>query len=119
MFKAGPQQDQQIRLFFDNPVAKGDRIPLIPPLQKVAVSTAVFLQRDLVQPIEIEGRQLFVPLVAFNALYAWGSDKGQTSTSYLVGKVTKGEKLAPFRLDLGPRMFRNLAAREHQVRLRK
>ena len=60
-----------------------------------------------------------MPLVAFNALYAWGSDKGQTSTSYLVGKVTKGEKLAPFRLDLGPRMFRNLAAREHQVRLRK
>jgi hypothetical protein len=119
LFNAGPQQDQQIRLFFDNPVAKGDRIPLIPPLQKVAVSTAVFLQREQVRPIEIEGRQLFVPLVAFNALYSWGSDKGQSSTSYLVGKQTKGEKLAPFRLDLGPRMFRNLAAREHQLRLRK
>ena len=119
LFNAGPQQDQQIRLFFDNPVAKGDRVPMIPPLQKVAVSTAVFLQRDQVRPIEIEGRQLFVPMVAFNVLYSWGSDDGQSSTSYLVGKQTKGEKLAPFRLDLGPRMFRNLAAREHELRLRK
>jgi hypothetical protein len=119
LFNAGPQQDQQIRLFFDNPVAKGDRIPLIPPLQRVAVSTAVFLPRDQVRPIEIEGRQLFVPLIAFNALYSWGNDNGQSSASYLIGKQTKGEKLAPFRLDLGPRMFRNLAAREHQLRLRK
>jgi hypothetical protein len=28
------------------------------------------------------------------------------------------EKLAPFRLDLGPRIFRNLDAREHEVKLR-
>jgi hypothetical protein len=119
LFNAGPQQDQQIRLFFDNPIAKGDRIPLIPPLQKIAVSTAVFLPREQVRPIEIEGRQLFVPLIAFNVLYSWGSETGQSSTSYLIGKQTKGEKLAPFRLDLGPRMFRNLAAREHQLRLRK
>lgn len=120
LFNAGPLQDQQIRLFFDNPVAKGDRIPVIPPLQRISVSTAVFLSRDQVRPIEIEGRKLFVPMIAFNALYGWGGSEGQTSASYLVGKVTKaGEKLAPFRLDLGPRIFRNLAAREHELRLRK
>ena len=119
LFNAGPQQDQQIRLFFENPVAKGERIPVIPPLQRVSVNSAVFLQRDKVQPIEIEGRQLFVPMIAFNALYGWGGDKGQSSASYLVGKQTKGEKLAPFRVDLGPRVFRNLDAREHEVRLRK
>lgn len=120
LFNAGPLQDQQIRLFFDNPVAKGDRIPLIPPLQRVSVNTAVFLSRDQVRPIEVEGRKLFVPMIAFNALYGWSGGEGQTSASYLVGKVTKaGEKLAPFRLDLGPRVFRNLAAREHELRLRK
>lgn len=120
LFNAGPLQDQQIRLFFDNPVAKGDRIPVIPPLQRIGVSTAVFLSRDHVRPIEVEGRKLFVPMIAFNALYAWGGGDGQTSASYLVGKVTKAsEKLAPFRLDLGPRVFRNLAAREHELRLRK
>lgn len=119
LFNAGPLQDQQIRGFFDNPVAKGDRIPMIPPLQRVAVSTAVFLSRDQVRPIEIEGRKLFVPMIAFNALYGWSGGQGQSSASYLVGKVTKaGEKLAPFRVDLGPRVFRNLAAREHELRLR-
>ena len=119
MINAGPTQDQQIRSFFENPVAKGERIPIIAPMQRVGLKTAVLLPRDQVRTIEIEGRQLFVPLVAFNALYAWSRGEGQSSVSYLVGKQTKGEKLAPFRLDLGPRMFRNLAAREHQLRLRK
>ena len=119
LFNAGPMQDQQIRMFFENPVAKGDRIPVIPPLQRVAVNTAVFLPREQVRPIEVEGRQLFVPLIAFNALYGWGSGKGQSSASYVVGKKTTGEKLAPFRVDLGPRVFRNLEAREHELRLRK
>ena len=118
LFNAGPMQDEQIRLFFENPVAKGDRIPVIPPMKKVSVNTAVFLPRDQVRPIEVEGRQLLVPMIAFNALYGWGSGKGQTSASYLVGKATQGEKLAPFRLDLGPRVFRKLEAREHELRLR-
>lgn len=120
LFNAGPVQDQQIQLFFDNPVAKGDRIPVIGPNQRITVNTAVFLARDKVRPITIEGRQLFVPLVGFNALYSWGgSNSGQTSKSYLVGRKTEGEKLAPFRLDMGARVFRTLEAREHEIRLRK
>lgn len=118
LFNAGPAQDQQIELFFDNPVGKGDRIPVIPPLQRVSVETAVFLQRDQVRPIEVEGRSLFVPLIGFNVLYSWGRGEGQTSASYLVGKQTSGEKLAPFRLDLGSRISRSLAAREHELRRR-
>lgn len=119
MFNAGAAQDRQIGTFFDNPVAQGERIPVIPPLQRVAVKSAVILPREQVRPIEIEGRQLFVPLVAFNALYAWSRGTGQSSASYLVGKDTNSEKLAPFRLDLGPRMFRNLGFREHELKLRK
>lgn len=119
LFNAGPTQDQQIQLFFDNPVAKGDRIPLIPPMQRIKVNTAVFMARDNVRPIEIEGRPLFVPMIAFNALYGWGSNQGQTSASYLVGKATGGDKLAPFRLDLGPRIFRGLDARVHELKVRK
>jgi hypothetical protein len=120
LFNAGPMQDQQIQLFFDNPVAKGEPIPVIPPMQRITVNTAVFMARDQVVPIEIEGRPLFVPMIAFNALYHWGSSsEGQSSASYLVGKETEGEKLAPFRLDLGPRIFRGLGAREHQLHVRK
>jgi hypothetical protein len=119
LFNAGPMQDQQIQLFFDNPVAKGDRIPVIPPMQRINVNTAVFMARDQVQPIEIEGRPLFVPMIAFNALYSWGGGEGQTSASYLVGKETSGDKLAPVRLDLGPRIFRGLGTRVHELNVRK
>ncbi len=119
LFNAGPMQAQQIQLFFDNPVARGDRIPAIPPMQRIDVDTAVFMARDQVQPIEIEGRPLFVPMIAFNLLYRWSGGEGQTSASYLVGKETKGDKLAPFRLDLGPRIFRGLDAREHDLKVRK
>jgi hypothetical protein len=119
LFNAGPQQDQELRQFFDNPVAQGDRIPSIPPLQRVTIENAVLLQRDKVVPIEIEGRTLFVPIVGFNVLYSWGKSEGQSSASYFVGKQTKGEKLAPFRLDLGPRIFRNLASRDHDLRVRR
>lgn len=119
LFNAGPMQDQQIRLFFDNPVGKGDRMPLIAPMQRITVNSAVFLLRDQVRPIEMEGRQFFVPMIAFNALYGWGRGSGQSSASYLVGKMAKdSDKLAPFRLDLGPRIFRNLDSREHELRLR-
>jgi hypothetical protein len=92
---------------------------VIPPRQRINVNTAVFLARDQVQPITIEGRPLFVPMIAFNTLYRWSGGEGQTSASYLVGKETQGDKLAPFRLDLGPRIFRGLGAREHQLRVRK
>ena len=40
----------------------------------MSVETAVFLQSDQVRPIEVEGRQLLVPMIAFNALYGWGGD---------------------------------------------
>lgn len=119
LFNASPVQDQQIAAFFANPVGRGDRIPAVAPLQRVVVRSAVTLPRSQVRPLLAEGRPLLVPLAGFNALYRWGSNgHGQTSASYLVGKETKGEKLAPFRLDLGARVFRGLAAREHQLRVR-
>lgn len=119
LFNAGPHQDAQIQGFFNAPLGQGDPIEAITPMQRISIDSAVILPRDQVQPIEFEGRLLFVPLIAFNALYAWpGGGPGQTSASYLVGKQTDGEKLAPLRLDLGPRLFRNLAVREHELRLR-
>jgi hypothetical protein len=120
LFNAGAHQDAQIQGFFDAPLGEGDPIEAIPPMQRIAIDSAVILPREQIQPIEWEGRLLFVPLIAFNALYAWpGGGPGQTSASYLVGKQTDAEKLAPLRLDLGPRLFRNLAVREHELRLRK
>lgn len=111
MFNAGPNQDREIGAFFESPVGEGERIALIDPLKTVAMRTKLAFPRESVQLFEIGGRQVFVPLVAFNALYRWSGGEGQTSVSYLLGRDTKGAKMAPFRLDLGPRQFRGVGAR--------
>lgn len=120
IFNASAAQDQQIAAFFANPAGGGERIPVVAPLQRLVVRSVVTMPRSNVRPLLAEGRPLLVPMTALTVLYRWGSNNyGQTSTSYLVGKATKTDKLAPFRLDLGPRVFRGLAAREHQLRVRK
>src|SRR5918993_218316 len=119
MFNAGPAQDQEIGAFFAHPVAKGDRIPAIPPLKRVAIKSSVSLTLEQMLQFEVAGKRIFVPLVGFNALYRWSGGDGQTSASYLVGRDNQGERMAPLRLDLGPRVFRGLGAREHSVSVRK
>lgn len=112
---AHAQQDQEIGLFFQNPVGKGDRIAGIAPLGHIALKSSVRLPIDQLHAFEVEGRRLFVPLVAFNILY---NGEGQASASFLVGRGSEqDEKLAPFRIDLGPRIFRGLSARAHSMGL--
>ena len=119
MFNAGPDQDREIGAFFAQPVARGERIPAIPPLRTVSLTSAVSLTREQMRQYEVGGRRLFVPLIGFNALYSWSGGNGQTSASYVVGRDTKADKMAPLRLDLGPRTFRGLGAREHNVGVRR
>lgn len=111
IFNAGPAQDQQVGAFFANPVGEGERIAVIPPLKRIAIKTRVATPREQLQVYELAGREVFVPIIGFNALYGWSGGEGQTSVSYLLGRDTKGEKMGPFRLDLGPHIFRGIAAR--------
>lgn len=119
MFNAGPSQDQAIGAFFANPVGQGERIPAIAPLKRMTIRSQVAAPRANVSLLRIEGREMFVPLIAFNALYGGsGADDGQTSLAYLVGRDTKSDKLAPFRLDRGPRQFEGLGARQFPAEVR-
>ena len=68
---------------------------------------------------EAGGRKVWVPLIGFNAGYRWSGGEGQSSASYLLGRNTNGEKMAPFWIDQGGRTFNGLGAREHNVRVRR
>ena len=119
LFNASPDQDQVLAQFFAKSEGQGgDRIS-IPPLQRMSFRSVVNLPREQLSLFEVEGRTLFVPLVGFNAIYKWSGGQGQTSTSFIVGRNANGEKMAPFRVDQGPKTFRGLAAREHTLRIRK
>lgn len=118
MFTAHAAQDQEIASFFHLPAASGDRIPAIAPLGKLSLKSVVRIPLDDLRSFEAAGRKLFVPLVGFNILFRAGSGEGQASASFLVGRGgEEDEKLAPFRLDLGPRVFRGLSARPHSLGL--
>ncbi|MES2119869.1 MAG: hypothetical protein V4513_04765 [Pseudomonadota bacterium] len=112
LLNAGNDQEDLLRGFFANPVGEGQRIVSIPPMKRVALKTQVNVGREYVQQYDVGGKKVCVPLLAINALYKWNTgSEGQTSASYLLGRDTQGEKLAPFRLDLGPRLFRGVGAR--------
>jgi hypothetical protein len=119
LFNAGPNQETEIGAFFANPVGEGERITAIQPMKRIVLRPRVSIPRELVQIFEVGGRQVFVPVIAFNALYRWGGSEGQSSISYLIGRDTKGDKLTPIRLDLGPRIFRGLGSRPLPTGLRK
>jgi hypothetical protein len=108
LVNAGPGQDSEIDQFFSNPVGQGERIDTIAPLKNVRIKSRIVTPRENVQVYDVGGRKVFVPLIAFNILYGWSRGEGQTSASYLVGRDTKTDKMAPFRVDLGPRLFRSL-----------
>ena len=118
MFTAHAGQDQEIAAFFQNPMVDGDRMTAIPPLGKISLKTTARLPLDQVHSFEAAGRKLFVPLVGFNILYRSSGGEGHASASFLVGRGNEqDDKLAPFRLDLGPRIFRGLSARPHSMGL--
>jgi hypothetical protein len=112
MINAGPTQEQEIATFFSRADGEGERIPSLAPLKRVDLRPQVGLPLSQLQVLEAGGRRVFVPLIAFNAHYRWGTGRiGRTSAVYLLGRETQGEKLAPFRLDLGPRIYRGIGAR--------
>jgi hypothetical protein len=119
LVNAGNQQDEQLGAFFADPVGQGERIVVIGPLQRVMIKSQVAVTREEIQQFEIAGKKVCVPLLALNALYGWNNKEGQTSVAYLIGRETEGGKLAPIRLDLGPRLFRGIGLRQLPNELRK
>jgi len=119
LFNAGGDQDEVIAKFFANPTVVGDRLDVIQPLQRMAFRTSATVPREQMRIYEAGGRKVWVPLIGFNASYRWSGGEGQTSASYLLGRDTNGEKMAPFRVDMGARTFNDLGAHEHDVRLRR
>lgn len=119
LFTANPTQDEEIAAFFAHPPAAGNSIPPLPPLKRLSLSSSVAIGNDRIKLFQVDGRILFVPLIGVSARYRGSGGEAQTAASYVIGRDTQGEKLAPLRADLGPRVFRKLGARQHTVGVRK
>ena len=77
------------------------------------------LPPDQIVPVTMGQRSLLIPLAAFDAAYRWGPqdgdpvEQGRTARAFIVGQEQEppAERLAPLRLDQGPRQYRRPAAR--------
>ena len=100
------------RLLRQTRSAPATALPRSPPLKRVCAQDA---GRDRaassIQAYEVGGRAGVHAVDRLQRALRWSGGEGQTSVSYLLGRDTKSEKMAPFRLDLGPRVFRGVAAR--------
>jgi hypothetical protein len=109
---AGPSQEQEIAAFLARANGDGERIQSVAPLKRVDMRPQIVMPLGQLRILEAGGRRVFVPLIAFNAIYSWGNGRtGRTSAVYLLGRQTQGEKLAPFRVDLGARIYRGVGAK--------
>jgi hypothetical protein len=118
IFNAGGRVDADISQYFNAPLQR--RIVTLPqplpPGERFGIQGEVPIELSAIQPIQIEGRSLFIPIVAVTAIYEWEGGSGQTSKSYMVGvEASQAGKMGPFRLDQGPRVYRSVGQREHRL----
>ena len=118
-----PDQDKEIQAFHRKKPGEHKTLP-VPDLQagqELRLKGRVDIKREDLKALRVDQKLLFVPLVAVNAFYDWGTARsGQTSKSFLVGreKPEPSDKMGPFRLDLGPRVYRTVGQRPYKVERR-
>ena len=120
MINAGVEQDREIGSFFKT--AGRDSTKLQLPGVEAGVTGvlkgSVRLPVDEMKAVRLDERLLFIPVIAVNMLYDWGNGRsGQTSKSYVVGRELQqsSEKMGAFRVDQGPRIWRQVGQRAHNI----
>jgi hypothetical protein len=117
LFNAGAEGD--MAAFFQGPIHDQSGSPqvVIAPGGTLKLNGQVAMPKADLREIELAGRRIFVPMVAINVAYDWAAGTGRTSRSWLVGREaeTPQAKMGPFRLDLGPRIYRSVGRREARL----
>lgn len=82
--------------------------------ETVTLTGDIRLPLNAIRPITFKSQALFIPLARFGVAYADQEDaRHQQSASFIVGREYEPPrpKMAPFRLDLGPRNFHPVGQR--------
>lgn len=118
-------EEPEMNAFFIGPIHEASGSPhiVIDPGSGLFLVGQVAMPKESVREVRVQDRTLFIPLVAMNVAYDWqGEDgavagTGRTSKSWLVGQQPQSEeaKMGAFRLDLGPRIYRQVAGREAKL----
>jgi MYXO-CTERM domain-containing protein len=119
MFNASGQQQHEIAAFLAAPAPiDGGGSATLQPQRAAQMRSSVVMPKESVREIRIDGRPLFIPTVVIKVVYQWGRGRaGQAHGTYLVGieNEKSPEKMGPFRLDMGPRIYRSVGGRQIEM----
>jgi hypothetical protein len=124
LFSSTPTQDNDLKGFFGLKPGGEQRTISAPPLpagEEIRIKGRIAIKVEDVRALRVEERLLFIPLVAVNAFYDWGTGRsGQSSRTFIVGRerTDPSDKMAPFRMDLGARVYRNVGRRAYKLERR-
>ncbi|WP_332714640.1 hypothetical protein [Sphingomonas sp. ZT3P38] len=121
LLSAGAEQDGWIRSLFSSPIECPITPPFdIPPHAAIELSGMAMMPKEMLSTMTVQGRVLFVPVLAINLLYERDGEAGQTAASFVIG-IDRGEgaKMAPFRLDAGPRMQADVTTLPYTITVRR
>ncbi len=119
LIPARSDQDAELGALFARPISRPAASPFaLAPGEERRVRLVAAMPLAGVEPLIAGGRQMIVPVLAANVLYAPGGDgagEGQTAASWIIGVARPGsDKLAPFWLDAGG-LTDTLAVRPHAL----
>jgi hypothetical protein len=121
MANAEAQQEQTLARFFAAPTdAPTHQIGRVGAGDWVEMKGELRLDHNAIAPIRVQDKMLFIPVLAFTAHYGWdGGHRGYSAAAFIVGQESDPpqERMAPFRLDLGPRQFKSIGSRLGQSAL--
>jgi hypothetical protein len=121
---ADANQNELLRAFFAG--TKGmpvHSVVSIAPGESHVLTNELRLEPGAIEPLELDGRLLLVPLIGFDVHYRWDADgapgSGRSGSAFIVGQeqMPPSEKLAPFRFDQGPRQYRDVGCRRTALSL--
>ena len=120
MFNAGREQDREIGSFFKTAGRESTKLnlPGIGADSSGVIRGEVAMPLEEMRAVKLDGRMLFIPVVAVNLLYDWGNGRtGHSAKSYVIGRELQEspEKMGAFRVDQGPRIWRTVGQRPHTL----
>lgn len=124
LLTANPAQSAQLHAVFRRPVDQPIMAPFgLDPLDTARINAVGTLASDKINRIDLDGRTMFVPILAVRAVYGWAGNKGEqgtTANAYILGVDRDGqEKMEPLWLDNGPRMADRITHRLHEIGIRR
>lgn len=117
MAGAGPEGDAQLAHWLADGSGDG-RVALddLAPGESRTVERSLRVGARDFRPIQLADRAIFVPLVGVDLTGALGDETVRVSAAHVVGRSPKaGGKMGPFRVDQGPRHYRELGQRPHAL----